>query len=106
MVDHFKTTDKMSTFTFGFVTSQLSEVLSSATTVATQDPDLLPTIRIWARPEFHQELQTLRSKLITILKSVTKYWAVKYPMDKLDVVALPGFSSLKPIDNWGLLVFK
>lgn len=103
VVDHFKTTDRMSTFTFGFVSSELSEVVYP--TAAGSDPDL-PTIRVWARPEFHGELQSLRSKLITVLKSVSKYWAVKYPLGKLDVVALPGFSALKPIDNWGLLVFK
>lgn len=93
----------MSTFTFGFVSSQLVEVSHSADLNIDSD---LPTIRIWSQPGFAGELQPLRSKLITILNSVSKYWAVKYPLGKLDVVALPGFYSLKPIDNWGLLVFK
>lgn len=93
----------MSTFTVGFVMSQLTEV---KTPTDEQVDDELPTIRIWARPDFHEELQTLRAKIVTILKSVTKYWAVKYPLGKLDIVALPGFSALKPIDNWGLVVFK
>lgn len=95
----------MSTFTIGFVISQLTEIVESTKAETPGDEDM-PTIRIWARPEFHEELQTLRAKVITILQSVTKYWAVKYPLGKLDIVALPGFTALKPIDNWGLVVFK
>lgn len=51
-------------------------------------------------------LKDVRSKVILSLKSLQSYWGVDFPLNKLDVVALPGFSSVKPVDNWGLLVFK
>lgn len=65
-----------------------------------------PTLRIWARPEFQGELKGLYEKIGHILESIRKYWNVDLPQTKLDIVALPGYSALKPIDNWGLVVFK
>lgn len=101
VLDQFEITEPMATFEFGFVVSSLTEVADASAETAD-----LPTIRIWARPEFHGELETLRERIIQILNVVRRYLNVAYPLPKLDVVALPGFSALKPIDNWGLLVFK
>lgn len=110
VIDHFETTERMSTFTFGFVISQLTELVvtssSTKTPASDEQPLIRPSVRIWARPEFHPELATIHSKVEQILRSVRRYWNVDYPLSKLDVVALPGFTALKPIDNWGLVVFK
>lgn len=63
IVDHFETTPPMSTFTFGFVISQLS--LLNRTDFA--DPNLKKLcIRVYARPDLHKDLeQTV--KLLTRL---------------------------------------
>lgn len=114
MLDHFHTTERMSTFAFGFVISQLTElvVTDGGSVQKAVDADAAvavaakPIVRIWARPDFHPELATLRDRVERILTSVRRYTNVDYPLAKLDVVALPGFSALKPIDNWGLAVFK
>lgn len=50
--------------------------------------------------------QDVREKVIVTLRSLQTYLGVEFPLKKLDVVALPGFSAVKPVDNWGLLVFK
>lgn len=44
--------------------------------------------------------------MVVILNSLREFWNVDLPLTKLDVVALPGFSAVKPVDNWGLVVFK
>lgn len=51
-------------------------------------------------------LQEIHEKVEKILKSIQNYWNVELPLKKLDIVALPFLSVLKPIDNWGLVVFK
>jgi aminopeptidase N len=37
---------------------------------------------------------------------IQNYFGVDFPLKKLDIVALPGFSTVKPVDNWGLVVYK
>lgn len=102
-MDTFETTGPIPTFAFGFVMSELTEVSNDMQVKVAEN---LPTVNIWARDEFHGELKSLREKVVTILTAVTKYFDMRFPVDKLDVVALPGFSALKPIDNLGLVVFK
>lgn len=51
--------------------------------------------------------QDVYQKVEKVLAYLRNYWDEDYPLCKLDIVALPaGFSSLKPVDNWGLIVFK
>lgn len=50
-LDHFETTPSMSTFSFGFVISQLSEV--NVTKPATLDK---PLVKVWGRKDFHDDL--------------------------------------------------
>jgi aminopeptidase N len=37
---------------------------------------------------------------------VQKYFGVDFPLEKLDIVALPNFATLKPVDSWGLIIYK
>lgn len=100
VLDHFQQTPIMSTYSFGFVISQLTQVNVN------NSISLESSIRIWARPNFHRELVGLHEKIVTILSKIRDYWDKDYPLCKLDIVALPGLSVLKPIDNYGLIVFK
>ena len=53
VIDHFETTPPMSTFTFGFVISQLQYL--NRTHIP--DPTLKkPCIKVYARPELHKDL--------------------------------------------------
>ncbi|XP_037027645.1 aminopeptidase N [Bradysia coprophila] len=101
-IDHFETTPPMSTISFGFVISQLTQL-----NITTETPLLKPIIRIWAREDYQDELKDVYGKVEKVLTYLRNYWDEDYPLCKLDIVALPaGFSSLKPVDNWGLIVFK
>uniref|UniRef100_A0A2M4AFZ3 Aminopeptidase n=1 Tax=Anopheles triannulatus TaxID=58253 RepID=A0A2M4AFZ3_9DIPT len=107
VVDLFERTPPMSTFTFGFLVSDLTQV---SQVPANDEPEGriagLKQVRVWARPDFHASVAAVRDRVKLILGKLEAYWGVALPLDKLDIVALPGFSYVKPADNWGLIVFK
>uniref|UniRef100_A0A182NAG4 Aminopeptidase n=1 Tax=Anopheles dirus TaxID=7168 RepID=A0A182NAG4_9DIPT len=102
VIDVFRQTPPMSTFTFGFLVSDLLQVPS----MADERDDLKPTVRVWARRDFQKNVADVEQRVRVALKKLQEYWGVALPLAKLDVVALPGFSYVKPADNWGLIVFK
>lgn len=109
VIDVFNRTPPMSTFAFGFLVSDLTQVLNPD--VDTRSPNGtmaagLKQVRVWARPDFHANVALVRDRVLLILGKLEAYWGVALPLEKLDIVALPGFSYVKPADNWGLIVFK
>uniref|UniRef100_A0A182SLF0 Aminopeptidase n=1 Tax=Anopheles maculatus TaxID=74869 RepID=A0A182SLF0_9DIPT len=104
VIDVFKRTPPMSTFTFGFLVSDLQQVPSMS--VEKDDERKKPAIRIWARRDFQKNVADVEQRVKLALQKLQDYWGVELPLEKLDVVALPGFSYVKPADNWGLIVFK
>nr|XP_040240358.1 aminopeptidase N [Anopheles coluzzii] len=105
VIDVFKQTPPMSTFTFGFLVSDLQQVTPSLSDEK-EDERLKPTIRVWARRDFQKNVADVQQRVKLALRKLQEYWGVPLPLEKLDVVALPGFSYVKPADNWGLIVFK
>lgn len=103
VIDVFKPTPPMSTFTFGFLLSDLQEVTNATDEVA---GPRMPTIRVWSRRDFQQHLVEVRKRVTLTLAKLQEYWGAELPLHKLDIVALPGFSYVKPADNWGLILFK
>ncbi|XP_055634884.1 aminopeptidase N [Toxorhynchites rutilus septentrionalis] len=100
--DHFKVTPPISTYSLGFVVSNLSEVKCSEDGASSESP----IVRVWARQELQEPMQDVQKKIKRVLDYLVDYWNVSYPLTKLDIVALPNFSAVKPADNWGLIVFK
>lgn len=76
-IDFFETTPPMSTFTLGFVISQLSLLNRTAT----PDPELKRpcTLRIWARPDIHDELEA--SVSLSVLWSSQKLITVSFNVE-------------------------
>jgi hypothetical protein len=103
VIDYFETTPPMSTFTFGFVMSQLTQVQRLGEP-AEQCGKIC--VKIWARPDIHMDLNGSYDRVEKVLIYLQNYLAMPFPMKKLDIVVLPGFVSVKPIDNWGLIVYK
>lgn len=50
VIDHFKTTEPLSTFAFGFIISQLTKVNATPTALTK------PKINVWARKDLHGDL--------------------------------------------------
>ncbi|XP_065072809.1 aminopeptidase N [Ochlerotatus camptorhynchus] len=101
VADHFKITPPISTFTLGFVVSDLLEDSDDKQNKITK-----PIVKLWARKEFHEQNKDVKYKLKIVLEYLINYWNVSFPLEKLDVIVLPNFSAVKPADNWGLVVFR
>uniref|UniRef100_A0A182FIT5 Aminopeptidase n=1 Tax=Anopheles albimanus TaxID=7167 RepID=A0A182FIT5_ANOAL len=111
VIDVFERTPPMSTFAFGFLLSDLTQVpdeqeQETASTANNGTVAGLKQVRVWARPDFHANVALVSERVRLILGKLQAYWGVALPLTKLDIVALPGFSYVKPADNWGLIVFK
>ncbi|XP_070504143.1 aminopeptidase N-like [Chironomus tepperi] len=106
VLDHFQITPPMSTFTFGFLISQLTVVEKSD---YLQDPHIKNVcIKVYARSELHADLINTRihERIEKTFLAIRSYFGEDYPLTKLDIVALPNYSTVKPADNWGLIVYK
>lgn len=97
-MDYFETTPPISTYALGFVISDLQLVKNTF--------ESKWQISIYAREELAEDLQKVYPKVDRVLKTITDYMGADYPLKKLDIVALPGLIAVKPIDNWGLTIFK
>ncbi|XP_055377677.1 aminopeptidase N [Condylostylus longicornis] len=104
VVDYFVPTPPMSTFTFGFLISQLQEVPVTSAKAAGESKK--PAIKIWARPDVHEEMSEMFEKVEQVYNTLEKYFDAQVPLTKIDVVAVPGMSVVRPADNWGLILFK
>lgn len=97
-MDSFETTDPISAYALGFLISELKQVETSLTSPW--------NIRIWSRASLSEELQRVYEKINRTLASLTAYLGTEYPLKKIDIVALPGSNFVRPIDIWGLMLFK
>lgn len=98
VLDSFETTPPISTYALGFLISDLKEV--------PKPNGCKCTTQVWARADLADDLKPVYERIQKILTSVSSYLGTEYPLKKLEIVALPGLNSVKPIDIWGLLIFK
>ncbi|XP_038223156.1 aminopeptidase N [Zerene cesonia] len=102
--DYFERTPPMSTFTLGIVIAHLKQLGGS--THYKDDNGNNIELRVWARPEFLPALEGLHEKVPRVFAEIANFWQVPLPLKRLDIVALPNYLGVKPVDNWGLIVFK
>lgn len=75
-------------------------------TVGNQTEDVLTTeVRIWARPEALNQTQRAVEVTPPMLEFLEEYFQVYFPLPKVDLVALPDFSS-GAMENWGLITYR
>lgn len=94
----FKTTPVMSTYLLAFVCGDMNYIEGK-----TKDG---VTIRSWActaRDKNH--LQYSVDEGTKILELFTDYFQTPYPLEKLDMVALPDFDA-GAMENWGLITYR
>ncbi|CAK1546291.1 unnamed protein product [Leptosia nina] len=102
--DFFEKTPPMSTFALGVVIAHLTQL--GNTTHYRDDNGNNIELRVWGRPEYLTALEGMNEKLSRVFSEVANFWQAPLPLKKLDVVALPNYQGFKPVDNWGLIVFK
>ncbi|XP_068157436.1 aminopeptidase N [Drosophila tropicalis] len=103
VTDHFERTPAMSTFTFGFIISKLTKYKDA---VINENSPSAPKIQIWSNQIDKSELKEIHARLFTVYNTIQDYLNVSVPLKKIDVVAVPGLTTVRPADNWGLLVLK
>ncbi|KAL3276601.1 hypothetical protein HHI36_011973 [Cryptolaemus montrouzieri] len=101
--DHFQQTPPMSTFALGIVISEFTSMTVNKTDKANSK---VHDIRVWARPDFIESLVNVTDKVENALEVLENFWGLKYPLAKLDIIALPNFQATRPADSWGLLLFR
>ncbi|HSW81607.1 MAG TPA: M1 family metallopeptidase [Candidatus Saccharimonas sp.] len=97
LVTHFETTPNMSPYLLAFVAGELEY------TEVTNKNGVL--IRSYAVPGKKDQTPFSLEWAAKTLEFYDDYFALPYPLPKLDLVALPDFSS-GAMENWGLVTFR
>lgn len=94
----FRETPPMSTYLFAFVKGNLEETHFFA--------DQKTKVRIYVPKDTNRYEALFGSKIAErALEYFSKYFEVKYPFPKLDLVAIPDFAP-GAMENWGLITFR
>ncbi len=97
LITSFETTPHMSTYLLAFVTGEL-EFLESKTENGTQ-------VRTYATPDNVQLTKFALDVAVKTLDFYEEYFAIPYPLDKCDMIALPDFAS-GAMENWGCVTYR
>lgn len=94
--DHFRETPLMSTYLVAFVVSDLQAYSKKATNL---------NYTIWSRRELIDQTFYAFDLLPRILEYFESYFQINFPLDKIDLVAIPDFG-FNAMENWGLITFR
>ncbi len=96
-VTNFETTPRMSTYLLAFVYGELGYLEAT-----TKDGVL---VRTYATPENVEMTRHSLNVAVGSLEFFGDYFKTPYPLPKLDMIALPDFSS-GAMENWGLVTYR
>ncbi|NXI29581.1 LCAP aminopeptidase, partial [Sterrhoptilus dennistouni] len=94
--DEFCVSLKMSTYLVAFVVADLKNI--SRETNGT-------LVSVYAIPQHLNQVEYALDTAVKLLEFYQKYFLMKYPLEKLDLVAIPDFQS-GAMENWGLITFR
>ncbi|KAJ2952379.1 hypothetical protein O0L34_g4663 [Tuta absoluta] len=98
---HFDRSVQMSTYLVAYV---LCDFHSVDTSYRSKD-NTTKTIKIWTRPELINKAQYAASITPRLLEYYEHVFGVPYALGKIDLIAIPDFSS-GAMENWGLITFR
>lgn len=90
--DEFEVSKPMSTYLVAFVVCDFHNLTDGR-------------VSVWTRPEAIESARYALEVAPKILTFFEKYFNIKYPLPKLDLIALPDFSA-GAMENWGLVTFR
>ncbi|KAK6617705.1 hypothetical protein RUM44_005293 [Polyplax serrata] len=97
--DQYEVTVPMSTYLLAFVVSDFSHKVSPKLS----GNDVL--FRVWARKDAINQVDYASIVGPRVLSYFEMYFDVKYPLPKMDMIAIPDFSS-GAMENWGLITYR
>lgn len=89
----------MSTYLLAFMVSDFGYETSE------ENPDNNVTFRIWARDDALNQVKHAKEEGPIYLDYYEKFFNIKYPLPKQDMVALPDFNS-GAMENWGMITYR
>uniref|UniRef100_UPI00398EAF21 leucyl-cystinyl aminopeptidase isoform X1 n=2 Tax=Pristiophorus japonicus TaxID=55135 RepID=UPI00398EAF21 len=95
--DTFIESVNMSTYLVAFIVADLKNV-SQATASGT-------LVSVYAVPDKMDQLHYALDTAVKLLKFYEGYFNISYPLQKLDLVAIPDFEA-GAMENWGLITFR
>ena len=93
----FEASPKMSTYLVAFLVSKFMFVEESGT--------LGIPVRVYSRPDVYQDGKYAAEITARIIAAFNDFFALPYPLPKMDLVAVPDFSA-GAMENWGLMTFR
>lgn len=93
--DHFEISSEMSTYLVAFIVSDFENLRSSQN----------GNVSVWARKSAIGQAQYALEIAPKILKHYEDFFQIKFPLPKIDMVALPDFSA-GAMENWGLITYR
>ncbi|XP_061220044.1 leucyl-cystinyl aminopeptidase isoform X3 [Neopsephotus bourkii] len=94
--DEFFVSLKMSTYLVAFVVADLKNI-SRETNES--------LVSVYAIPQHINQVEYALNTSVKLLEFYQKYFLINYPLEKLDLVAIPDFQS-GAMENWGLITFR
>ncbi|CAH1985341.1 unnamed protein product [Acanthoscelides obtectus] len=96
--DRFDTSVPMSTYLVAYIVSDLDYKTADKSSNNV-------TFRIWARKDALSQVEFAKEVGPKALEYYEKFFDVKYPLPKQDMVAIPDFSA-GAMENWGLITYR
>ena len=93
----FSPTPKMSTYLLAFIVGDF-EYLEAKTKNNIR-------VRIYTLPNKKHQAKFSLDITVRVLEFYEKYFAIEYPLNTLDMIAIPDFSSMA-MENWGAITFR
>lgn len=97
MVTHFERTPHMSTYLLAFIYGEMG-YLEAKTTKGV-------VVRTYATPENVKFTKFALDVAVKCLDFYSEYFAIDYPLEKCDMIALPDFAS-GAMENWGAITYR
>ncbi|XP_065349188.1 aminopeptidase Ey-like [Cloeon dipterum] len=94
--DEYVESVRMSTYLVAFVVSDFAYLESTPANT---------TFRVWARPDAIAQASYSLDIAPKVLDFFEDYFNVPYPLPKMDMIAVPDFSS-GAMENWGLVTYR
>ncbi|XP_011688674.1 PREDICTED: aminopeptidase N [Wasmannia auropunctata] len=102
--EEFAETPQMSTNQFALVISDLQNI--EPTNEINEINGKRLQVKVWGRKEFMESLLNVPNKVVRIVNYFQDYFNSSLGLPKLDIMAIPVYTTSKASDNWGLMFFK
>jgi len=93
----FKPTPLMSTYLLAFVVGQMKSIEAKG------DNDTL--VRVWTTEGQENRGRFALDTAVDLLEYYNQYFGIKYPLEKLDHIAIPDFAA-GAMENWGAVTYR